>query len=571
MDFVHRTTHLAVAALQDASKGIPKDAKPYDIRTAGLTRPAYSRFARSLSGNGQASSRGSARGMHSARSASGAYSARSLTRTNSARRSESGMNSEVDGFLSSRSSLIKIESSVPMSVFARYERSRENRALAEQEKEERLQRDDVREELSRQLHDEMQDKRSKMRSKQEHAKREHMARVALQGQFIRQQRIDIEDEIELNRQDYLDKMRGIIEQVSGGFGPEVNARLAMQEEEARQELKEEVQAQRYEQKEDMKAARRRQLLSNRETVKTLRETIRLSESLAAQQQRNKEAAAAQRAHTARVQERIALNEEEYQAMAREARARTVARKEKAATARDELTKRRKGEIALNFRTRANRYAGMVETKGEVLLRNAGIRDKVFASRFISSEQAERFEGSAFRKLHYMDNKADEQIDRENEQLVERIANMEMRVDAEIDDDAAGEARKRFAEKSKEQKRRRTARLRKANTQLRNAISQAEPVTDSIMDQEAAAVRRKEMATEALARREADAAELKEKNREMNKRLQSVSSAWFKNPFAWFLGGEKEAETFEDQKQLEQADSTLSESSMAIHASSTIAL
>ena len=518
------TTHLALSALQEASKEVPRGASSFDVRMAGLTRPAYSRFARS---SGLKSARS---GASSARSASGGLSARVSARS---RRSDALELEELQGLFSSRSS-VHIESDVPVAVFKRYEWSEENREAAARAREERSARDDERDEIARQLYDETQDRRNKVRGRNDRAKQELEARNLLRGRFIRQQRQDIADEIEEQRQQRDEKVRNAIADASGGYN-DYNARLAAQEEAEREQMMQQIQAQRHEHRQALHSARRRNLMANRETAVTVRETTtaRLSAALAERDRRKAREAEEQRARKARVREKLAFNKEAQLTSARESKARTLASRERATRARGDLTARRKTDYALYRRLSEDRLDRMMESADELMAKSQDKRDAIFSSRFISREAAERFENSSFRKLHYMDDKADAQIDEENVELVERIAKVAMRVDSEIDDDAAGEARKRFAANSRAQKLATSARFRRENAQLRSRLLQAHALTDNVLNEEAAAVRRKEMRAESKARRAAEAAELKEKNREMKQRLKEVSSAWFMNPFTWF--------------------------------------
>ena len=159
-----------------------------------------------------------------------------------------------------------------------------------------------------------------------------------------------------------------------------------------------------------------------------------------------------------------------------------------------------------------------------MAQNRAIRNAIFGGRYVSKEAATEFDSSAFRKLFSMDDTADAQIAEANLEMLARIENVELRTDADVNDDAAGLARIEFAKASEERKAREQKEMSKANAEMRERIKNTKPAVDDLMDDEAAAVRRAEMAAEAEARRAQKASIAAEKNEALKQRLANVKAA-----------------------------------------------
>ena len=134
------------------------------------------------------------------------------------------------------------------------------------------------------------------------------------------------------------------------------------------------------------------------------------------------------------------------------------------------------------------------------------RRAVFASRYVSRQDAMQFNGSTFQRLFAMDDVAEEEIDEANKKMYDKIANVAPRTDDLIDDEEAGEARSRMAARSRARKAEQAARIAEENEELGRRLRNTRAQTDNMLDEEACAIRRAEMAAEAEARRESDAIE-----------------------------------------------------------------
>ena len=489
----------------------PEKVTNFEIRTQSLTRAAY---ASSRGGIVRAPNPDDG-GAHTARSG-GALTARSTC--NSARSQGFGMstarsaasNGAVDLLGSAR------ESPVSAGVYAKYQRSLENRATVEQAHADRSVRDEVRQERARQQSEASQEKRERMRGVNDRVQRALIRRNLEQGRQVRQESIDNAHKIERIREEHHAVVRAQVEKDKGGYNSK-DARLDAQEEAAAAALREEHVRDKLAFAERVHEYRQRTTEERHQAAELLKQTTsaKMAKALQLSHRRKAKDAAQLRTDTEREMSRKAQLGEEFMAMQKEKRERVAKMKQGAGQSREQLTKQRRRRIA---QLRRDTQAEIEENERRTLSSRQSVRNKIFSAHFVKREAAEKFDGSEFRKLYSMDDIADSQIDAENAEILKKIASVTQRTDDDVADEAAGEAR---IQARKEAERKRIAR---ENAERAHRIRNVTAVTDNVLDTEASAVRRKEMAIESKERRKAEAAALAQANLEIYKRLKSVKAA-----------------------------------------------
>jgi len=495
----------------------PEKVTNFEIRTQSLTRAAY---ATSRGGIVRAQNPEDG-GAHTARSG-GALTARSTC--NSARSQGFGMstarsaasNGAVDLLGSAR------ESPVSAGVYAKYQRSLENRATVEQAHADRSTRDEVRQEKARQQYEASQEKRERMRSVNDRVQRALIRRNLEQGRQVRQESIDNAHKIERIREEHHAVVRAQVEKDKGGYDSK-DARLDVQEEAAAAALREEHVREKLAFAESVQEFRQRTTEERHQAAELLKQTTnaKLTKALQLSHRRKAKDAAQLRADTEREMSRKAQLGEEFMAMQKEKRERVAKMKQEAGQSREQLTKQRRRRIA---QLRRDTQAEIEENERLTLSSRQSVRNKIFSAHFVKREAAVKFDGSEFRKLYSMDDLADSQIDAENAEILKKIASVTQRTDDDVADEAAGEARIQAAADSKARKEAERKRIARENAERAHRIRNVTAVTDNVLDTEASAARRKEMAIESKERRKAEAAALAQANLEIYKRLKSVKAA-----------------------------------------------
>ena len=508
--FWSNLTAMARKVLEDSSEPPEEGAREFDIRTKALTRPAYTTAAglpANRPGVGLSKTPRSARS-----SARGQASGRSSTASDSARRVASGE----DLFGGTR------ESAVPAAVYVRFQKSQENRAKAEQARAERVERDGKRAEMARQQYEETQEIRNRMRGRNEAAKIELVERNLEIGEVVREERADIERTIEMRRIQLKEDHKAKYVLDGGGFGNR-NARLAAEEEHMDEMERQAAQEDRRNRRQYAHAYKKQQAEENRALVemRRMQNAERLAFAFAERQRLRNEGAQEMRDDSAMKLGRFEMEEEERKAKVAATRDRI---QEHHRVAMENREKRRIQRQKFHHKAEVRDQAYRHEEEAKLMAQNRAIRNAIFGGRYVSKEAATEFDSSAFRKLFSMDDTADAQIAEANLEMLARIENVELRTDADVNDDAAGLARIEFAKASEERKAREQEEMSKANAEMRERIKNTKPAVDDLMDDEAAAVRRAEMAAEAEARRAQKASIAAEKNEALKQRLANVKAA-----------------------------------------------
>lgn len=414
------------------------------------------------------------------------------------------------------------ESAVAASIYARFEKSKENRAAFEQARAEKLERDEQRAEMARQQYEETQRIRNHLRGRNEAAKLDLIERNLEIGEEVREERAAIERTIEERRLQLKAAHKAKYQLDGGGFGNR-NARLAAEEEQLDEEVRQQAQEDRRRRRQHAYTYKKQQAEENHALVQFRRKqnAERLAHAFQERQRRANEGADDLRADSAMKLDRFAAEEEEWKAEVARRRERIQSHHQAAMEEREKRRiMRQKKHHAAEKRDQAYRAA----EEARLMESNRAIRNAIFGGRYVSKEAATEFDKSAFRKLFSMDDTADAQIAAENLEMLERIEKVELRTDVDISDDAAGEARITFARESQERREREQEEMDKANAELRERIKNAKPAVDDLMDDEAAAVRRAEMAAEADRRRAEKAKIAAEKNEALRQRLANVKAA-----------------------------------------------
>ena len=510
--FWNNLTAMAKRLLDDLGEAADKSATNFEIRSKALTRPAYTEPAgilktssSKLSSRSKSSAQGTPRTPHTPHTphTPGAGTGR-------------GSIGEGETFNGTR------ESHVAATVYGRFQMSLENQSRAEEARIQRQRRDEIREDMAQQQYEETQATRARMRGRNQQAKLNLVNRNLEKGQVVREERAEISRKIEARQERMKQEHKAKLEESGGGYANE-NARLAAEEEELAEGVKQEAQRVRLERRQALKTSKKIMADKNRHAAETRRaeNSERLAWAIAERNRKKAEAADSLRADTARHMDRFALVEEERSTKVEQTMDRIKSMKAKAARARDVRRKRLQDQMGRIEKWEDQMIA---ESKEETLRQKKGTRNHIFGQRYVSANAADEFERSAFRKLYAMDDKADAEIATQNLEILERIENVEQRTDDLIDDDAAGDARITFAEESRQRRAALQAEISQANAEHRERIRNKQPAVDDLLDNEAAAIRRKEMRQESEARREAEALKAAEKSAALQQRLLDVKAA-----------------------------------------------
>ena len=470
------------------SSPVREDATSFEIRTMGLTKPAYaSRSARSRP-----------------------QSARLAT---TSKQEQKELEELQDLFSGSR------ESPIAAGVYARYKQSLDNLAKAGRAREERRQRDALRLQIAEQQYQVSQERRAKVRGRNERARRDMITQNLERGEMIRQQRMILNEQLGQQRDALHAIVRAKVEEGKGGFNS-LDSRLDAQEEAAAAAVREVHAQERQERHLEARRLKRQQSAQLKVQAESLREqtAARLKEAIEERSRSRADMAEEKRAEHARRQLLLKESEEERLRKVAKTKARSQTIRANAGRARQELARAKQEEIAKQERLSQERIA---KAKECMLRENQEKRRAIFSSRFVSREEAQGFAGSTFQKLYTMDDVADAEIDAANADILERITSVQQRTDDLIDDDAAGEVRSRFEAESKARKEAEEARIARDNEEMLARILNKQAVTDCVLDDEAAATRREEMAAESKARKLEERRMLVRKNLEMQARLANV--------------------------------------------------
>ena len=371
------------------------------------------------------------------------------------------------------------DSPLVASVYARYRVTRDNLSKANRARIERILRDEEREENARQLYEEIQTRRARVRGRNEHAK-EQLTRTNLEaGRAIRSQRNVHKKVLEKERQELEHKVKARVELANGGYA-NLDARLDAQEEAAAEALRRKHAKEKREFARAALALKQSIAQKNNEKAMSIRETtVRgLGQALSKAQASKVQEAQEKRIHSHEGHANFDLHERDYMARASAAKAFAVASRSNAARAKEELVLRKTREVQAEQRQAAWEVA---RNRERVLQANRMKRQAVFASRYASRTAALEYSGTTFQKLYMMDDAADEQIDAENQEILQRIAFVEQRTDDEIDDDAAGLARKKFAQRSRSQKAAERQRISRENAEQKRRLSRTQAVIMEVVN------------------------------------------------------------------------------------------
>lgn len=465
--------------MDGAEDALPEDATDFDIRTHALTRPTY---------------------------------------TDTMRPTGSTLSARVDP---DEDLLSETRGSTVMAgVYVRYEKSLENQAKAMKAREERQERDQVRQEMEQQQYDETQERRNRVRGRNQEAKTNLVTRNLERGQTVRDERVEIEGILDARREEIRQEHLRKYESLVGRDG-----RLDAQEEATDEAERQEATAARKARHAAVVEARKQRAETNHARAESLRmeNAARLAQAALERDRKKAEAARQKREDSARALAQGAEREEEQRARALEIRERLNAQRAKAELGKEARRKLIERSGKQELETNRAFEAEFVETKERTFREKQDVRNKVFGSRYVDRASADQFSGSAFRKLHTMDDKADAEIAAQNLEILERIETVEPRTDDWMLDEAAGEARATFAAASAERKAREAAEIEQANAEMRERIFNQEALVDDLLDNEAAATRRGELKEASEARRQADAELARERNREMRDRIESVKA------------------------------------------------
>ena len=478
--------------LEDAQQ-LVEGTTDFDIRTKALTRPAYTAPRPGKSGGN--SSRASAR-----------------TAVDSAR----GLDADAERFGGVRAS------PVAAGVYGRYKMSLENLSKGEQARQDRLARDEVRTQMREEQYEETQERRNRVRGRNELAKRNLIQFNLEQGHVVREERAEIERKMEERREQVRADYRARAEQSYGGYGS-LDARLDAEEQAMQEAVRQQAQTERQARRTALREARRSMAEKNRAMAEMRRRDTadRLAYAFSERDRKRAEGAEDKRAESARALARFADNEVERLTKAAETIDLVQSNHLKAKGAREARRNEKVQRMAALERLEEAEWS---RHKDDDMATRRETRNKIFASRYVSREEAIQFDGSNFRKLFAMDDVADAEIELANVEILQRIEMVQQRTDDEIDDDAAGLARSTFAAESVERRERKNREMARENAKLRARIKSKQPAVDDLLDNEAAAVRRREMAAEADARREKEAALAAERNGILRQRVVTAKAA-----------------------------------------------
>ena len=476
----HLTTW-AKRLLDGVEDPLPEDATDFDIRTRALTRPTYTETMRP---------------------------------THSAREMSARLDFDQDAMGTVR------ESPVVASVYVRYEKSLENQAKAVQARAERQHRDEIRQQMATEQYEETQERRNRVRGASKAAKYDLVNRNREKGQIVRDERREISEIIEERREELRQQHSLLFESLVGR-----DARLDAQEEAADKLEREQATADKIKREAAVAAAKKRREDSNRLRAESMRmeAAARKAQLASERDSRMKQAASEKREYSSWANDQNAARIAEHKARAigiREDLKAQRARAEEETQARRERIEE-EGRVELE-KGRFNK-AAVKEHFVQTLKEKTGVRNKIFGGRYVDRTSADQFAGSAFRKLHTMDDKADAEIAEGNLEILKRIENVVQRTDDCLDDEEAALARVTFAEESVKRKAQEQAEISQANAEMRDRIRNKQPVVDDLLDTEAAALRRIELAEASEMRRQEEAEKARQRNAEMRERLANVKA------------------------------------------------
>jgi hypothetical protein len=431
------------------------------------------------------------------------------------------------------------QSALPASVYSQYSVSVDNLAKAEQARAERMWRDQQRQDMARKQHEETQERRSRVRGRNEKAKRDLESRNLALGRTIRQHREQIKHEIEKRQQQLHMEVKARVDEQRGGYSS-FNERLAAEEGERSEEIQQHHARAREARQMVARGLKQQWLEERKQRAEVLRESTaqKVSQALAESNRKKVESAEDKKAAALKSHEAFAICEDERLHKVEEIKARALASRTNAVLVRQKLAKQKQQEVARHIEETDERVK---EARARVLGRNQEKRRAVFSSRYATRDEAERYVRSDFRRLHAIDAgdaELDAEIDLANVEIFERIATVKQRTDDDIDDEAAGEARIRLAEESRERQAAEASRIEQENASMKERLKGVKAATRAVLREAASAKRRTAMeaasragskagtlALEARAlskaRRPAAALAIETRDQELQARLKSV--------------------------------------------------
>lgn len=488
--FLANMTLLARKMLESSPELVDGDATDFEMRTKAFTRPAYENKAKP---------------------------AGTTSRLMSSTTGE-------DPFADTR------PSPLPAGVFVKHRILVENEEKGVIAREERKQRDVVREEMRQAQYEETKGRRE--RGLETHKTTQEARRKVLEynlekGREERKKRAEHEIIIEKRVEKIKEEHLAMLQSTGGTSGRD--ARLDAQEEAEAAALREASVAEKLERRAYVAAKKKEISEANRAAVEALRmeRAARLAKALAKRDRLKAAAAEELRTDSQRKLEVRAAEQAQHQAKSRETHEKVVRAREQSLQARAEHVKQKQLENPNNFEElRAQKLAN----QEEFLQENREKRNAIFGNRYVSQDDWGEFEESRFRKLQsrravwtHMDDKVDGVDLETNLKIVGRIEQAAPVVDDLIDDDAAGEARVTFAQASEERRlKERIDRLR-ANAAHRERLRNVEPQVDDLLDDDEAGARRKELADAGQARRQAEAKVTAKLAREMQERVANAQA------------------------------------------------
>lgn len=411
-------------------------------------------------------------------------------------------------------------SAVPVGLYVKFEVSLENRDKAEQARREREQRDLVRIEKARLLYEATQERRNKVRGKNASAMRELNARNLDQGQQIRTHKQAWEEIRQRDKEKLLADNRLKCEK-----GRANDARLDALEEAADEEERREATIARQSRIVAAKSFKSNLTAAKKERAAVVRvETQRAVSSRLAEVGTSK----AMQAEECRLE---ALKGKNFKMREEQERLRKVAASRARSLESHAAAARAKEEMLLKKQIEAQDFDRVAEitiasAKNDVLRSNQMRRQQQFASRYVSQEAAQSFDGSTFRHYYMMDKEAEKAITASNNTLFSRVKTMKARTDDFIGDETAGMARAKAREASEARRKALALKLAKQNSEMQERLKNVKAVTDfDLTDDENGAVQaaRQKAAAASAARREAEKAKLAKQNSDMRARLKATAA------------------------------------------------
>ena len=408
-------------------------------------------------------------------------------------------------------------SSIPVGLYVKFEVSQENIQKAELARQEREERDRVREERRLRLAQQIAERKARVIGRNEQAKIDLRERNLETGKLLRQRKAEW-DEMRDNEK----KTLFAETKAKADFARANDGRLdGLEEASAEAERREAAAARRA------RIAAARSFRSNLASTKRERAEAIKSDTKRAISHRNQliTTTKTQQAEKKRLEaaQGEAMRQAEEQArMARVAanREATLRSHTNAIQARNEVLHKKMLE---GQRRDADASTQVRAAKTHLLRDNQQKRLHQFSSRYVTSEEAALFDQSQFRHYYLMDEIAEDEIARANSDLLQRIKSTAAITDNNINDDLAGEQRARAAAESRARKIAEAKRIQEQNAALQNKLMAIKAVVDVDVTDEAAGAARIEAAAASKARREAEAAKLKQENLQMRERLKAAKA------------------------------------------------